>query len=77
MNTGLTVAGIVLTIIFGIIGLRYTLRQRRKTNIIFLENNCISLFKTIVRNLEDIEIKYKGKIIDENLILLKGTFFNN
>ncbi len=73
----LAVAGVISTIIFGYIGVRYTLKYRKKTNIIFLKNTCISLFKTIVRNLDDIEINFQGKKIDENLILLKGTFFNN
>ena len=42
-----------------------------------MKNTSISLFKAIVKNLDDIEIKFQGNKIDENLILFKGTFFNN
>lgn len=79
MNTEtlLAVFGVIATIIFGYFGIRYTLKYRKRTEIIFLKNNSISLFKTVVKNLEDVEIKFQGKKIDENLILFKGTFFNN
>jgi hypothetical protein len=77
VDTVLAVVGLVVTIILGYMGLKYTLKYRKKTEIIFLKNTSISLFKTIVKNLDDIEINYQGKKINENLILFKGTFFNN
>ena len=73
----LGITGVVSTLYLGFLGLKYTLKYRKKTEIIFLKHTSISLFKTIVKNLEDIEINFQGKKIDENLILFKGTFFNN
>lgn len=76
-DTMLAIFSVIATIIFGYFGIRYTLKYRKKTEIIFLKNSCISLFKAVVKNLDDIEINFQGKRIDENLILFKGTFFNN
>lgn len=73
----LSILSVIATIIFGYFGIRYTLKYRKRTEIIFLKNCSISLFKTVVKNLDDIEINFQGKKIDENLILFKGTFFNN
>lgn len=73
----LAIIGVITTIVIGYLGVKYTLKYRKKTNIIFLKNSCISLFKTIVRNLDDLEINFQGKKIDENLIIFRGTFFNN
>lgn len=77
IDTALAIIGLVVTIILGYMGLKYTLKYRKKTEIIFLKNTSLSLFKTIVKNLDDIEINYQGKKINENLVLFKGTFFNN
>lgn len=77
IDTILAILGLLVTIFLGYLGLKYTLKYRKKTEIIFLKNTSISLFKTIVKNLDDIEINYQGKKINENLILFKGTFFNN
>jgi hypothetical protein len=77
IDTVLAMVGLLVTIFLGYLGLKYTLKYRKKTEIIFLKNSSISLFKTIVKNLDDIEINYQGKKINENLILFKGTFFNN
>lgn len=76
-ETILAILSVIVTIIFGYFGIRYTLKYRKRTEIIFLKNNSISLFKSVVKNLEDVEITFKGKKINENLILFKGTFFNN
>ncbi|MGZ8887739.1 MAG: hypothetical protein ACXW1A_05690 [Nitrososphaeraceae archaeon] len=57
--------------------MKFAIKERKVTSVIFLKNSCIPLFEKIVRNLDDIEIKFKGEKIDENLILFKGTFFNN
>src|SRR5690349_21834673 len=73
----LGIIGLMVTIILGYLRLKYTSLNRRNTEIIFLKNASISLFKTIVKNLDDIEIKFKGNKISENLILFKGTFFNS
>lgn len=77
IDTILAVIGLILSMYFGYLGIKYAFKFRKKPEIIFLKNTSISLFKTIVKNLDDIEINFQGKKIQENLILFKGTFFNN
>ncbi len=72
----LAVFGTVVSVYLGILGIRYTLKYINRTQLIFTTNSCISLFKAVVKNLDEIEIKFKGKKIDENLIIFKGTIFN-
>ncbi|WP_072883585.1 hypothetical protein [Chryseobacterium takakiae] len=71
------ILGVVATIIVGYWGIKFTDNQKTTTNLLFFENSCISLFKNVVKDLEEVEIKYKGKKIDENLLIYKGTFFNS
>lgn len=73
----LTLGSILITVLIGIIGIYYTLKQRNRLEITFLKNACIPLFRSIVKNLDEIEIKFKGNKIGENLILFKGTILNS
>lgn len=73
----LALLGIIVSVLVGVWGGRYVSKLKIKTQLLFLEHDCISLFKSIVKEIEDIEIKYKDKVIDENLIIYKGTFFNS
>lgn len=76
MNLNLIV-GIIATIIVGYIGIRYAYKYKTRTSLLFFEHSCISLFKSVVKELDELEIKYKGKTVTENLIIYKGTFFNS
>lgn len=69
--------GVIATILVGYRGIKYTANHKIITKLLFFENGCISLFETVVKDLEEVEIKYKGKKIDENLLIYKGTFFNS
>ncbi|MEX0810738.1 MAG: hypothetical protein WD048_00890 [Chitinophagales bacterium] len=77
LNLVYAVLGVIATFIVGYFGIRYTLKYRAKTSLWYFENSCISLFKSVVKDLDELEIKYKGKTVDENLITYKGTFFNS
>jgi hypothetical protein len=71
------ILGIIATIIVGYYGIKYTSKQKNKTSLLYFENSCISLFKSVVRDLDELEIRYKGTTVTENLISYKGTFFNS
>lgn len=71
------ILGVIATVLVGYWGIKYTANHKAITNLLFFENGCISLFKTVVKDLAEVEIKYKGKKIDENLLIYKGTFFNS
>src|SRR5262249_1028368 len=62
--------------IVGVIGLIYTLKDRKKVELSFIKRESIPLFKAIVKNFSEIDITYQGKKISENLILFKGTLIN-
>jgi hypothetical protein len=72
----LGIVSVLVTIIGVYIGVKYTFKQKRNTELTFLKNSCIPLFDAIVKNLDGIEINYQGEKIGENLILFKGTFIN-
>jgi predicted nucleic acid-binding Zn ribbon protein len=75
--TILTVAGVVCTVGFGLAGIYYFYRARRYPGeITFIKESCIGLFDTIVRNLDELSVQYKGEPIGENLVLLKGYIVN-
>ena len=76
-NLILGITGFIATLFMGIAGIWYTLKYRKKVKLTFIQQECFSLFNTIVKNLNDIEIKYKDKEVNENLILLKGFFINS
>ncbi|NQV19456.1 MAG: hypothetical protein HQ534_13060 [Armatimonadetes bacterium] len=77
MNLIYWILGIIVTIIVGYFGIKYTFKYKTRTRLLFFENSCFSLFKSVVKELDELEIKYKGKTVTENLIIYKGTFFNS
>jgi len=66
-----------VTVLLGIIGIKHTFKYRKKTELIFLKITSTYLFRDIVKSLDDIEVKFQGTKIDEDLILFKGGFFNS
>lgn len=76
IDTTLAIIGIFISLILGYLGLRYTLKFKKQSDIIFIKNNSISLFERAVKNLADLEIQFKGEKIKDNLIIFQGTFFN-
>jgi len=66
----------VATLVFGVWGIYLAVRQRYPGRILFVKEDCIGLFDSIVRNLPELSVQYKGIPVKENLILLKGFFLN-
>lgn len=77
LNLVYMVLGVIATIIVGYLGIKYSYKNKVKTSLLYFENNCVSLFKSVVKDLDELEIRYKGKTVNENLITYKGTFFNS
>jgi hypothetical protein len=65
----LALLGIIATWFYGV-------KARRRIQLAFYEESCISLFESIVQSLEGIEINYEKKPISQNLVLLKGCIVN-
>lgn len=78
MNTTLVywIFGIIISILIGFWGIWYTRKTRRYTSISFVEKEFLPLFKTIIKNLNFLEIKYKGIPISDNLVLIKASLVN-
>jgi hypothetical protein len=77
MNYLLAILGIIATIIIGYWGVRLTIKTRRSVSMAFVEREFIPLFKTIIKNFNSLEIKYKNKPITENLVLIKTSLVND
>lgn len=73
MDTTLLV-GSILTIVFGVPSY-LALRKDRSTRILFIEEDKINLYDKVVKTFKELEIKYKGSPIKQNMFLLRGFFF--
>lgn len=69
----LTIVGITLTII----GIKYTLKYGRRIKLTYIDEGCIPLFESIVKNIDRLEVMYKKEPVDPSLILIKGSFVND
>lgn len=69
--------GILATILVGIWGIRFSKILSVKKKLSFFNKGVIPLFKSVVKDLDELEIKYKGDTIKKNLMIFKGTFYNS
>ena len=81
MTTAYWVIGLAITstlaIVFFILTLRSTNRSRRAPGLLYAQTDCVALFDSIVKNMDKIEIMYDAEPITQDLILLKGCFYNS
>lgn len=77
LNMLLIFLGIIITVIVGAIGIIYTYRIRNIPKITFLEQDFFSLFKSIVKNVDGINILFENIQINPSLLMLKASFINN
>lgn len=79
MNTAIIIGliGTFATILFGALSIYIIKRKRYPGEIIFIQEDCLSLVDAIVRNFEDISIQYKNRDIGEDILYLKGLFLNS
>lgn len=76
IGTLIGIAGLILTLIFGIYTIWIAKKSKRKVSLGLEKKECYSLFKKEISRL-NIDIKYGGDTIDNYLILFKGTLLNN
>ncbi len=77
LNFFLMLLGIIITVIFGVIGVIYAYRIRNIPKITFLEQDFFSLFKSIIKNMDGINITFENIQINPSLLMLKASFINN
>lgn len=73
----LVLLGIIITVIVGVIGIIYTYRIRNIPKLTFLEQDFFSLFKSIIKNMDGINITFENIQINPSLLMLKASFINN
>lgn len=73
----LSVLGISISMIFGIVGVYLTIRSRYSGKITFVNEQTIELFDAIGNSLDKLSVTYDGTEVNENLVLLNGAFINS
>lgn len=68
--------GVFATILFGIWGIYIALKYRHSVRVNFVLRKSIALFDTIVKNITELSVSYKGLPITQNLILIEGALVN-
>ncbi len=78
MDYGLLVGviGIVLTLVFGFIGIIIPYRRKSQQTVEFVEEENINLYNSVVKNISDLSLKFKDTPIDENVHLFRGFLIN-
>jgi len=76
LSTLLTVAGILVSLLFGAWGVYLALKRRYPGQVTFLHETSLPLFDTIVKNLPELKVSFKDKPVGEGLVLLKGALLN-
>jgi hypothetical protein len=67
-----------LALLFGAASIYLYVRSARKSQITYVEEDCISLFHDALKNIEGIAITYNGKsITTPSLFKLNGCLVNN
>lgn len=67
----LTIIGIVVGVF---VAFYLSYRDSRKTRIFFFEKQKVKLYNDLIKNIPDLDIKYKGKEIQKTMFLLSGVF---
>lgn len=68
--------GLIATITFGLVRIFQINRNQNRTEITFIKNAIIPMFRNIISKIDKLAITYENKKIGENIILFKGTFLN-
>lgn len=68
--------GIIVTIMLGGWGIYVTLKYKHSVRVSFVLRKSIALFDTIVKNITELSVLYKGSPITQNLILIEGALVN-
>lgn len=72
----LTIIGIVFTVFLGGWGIYLMVKRKYSPEITFVQESCLGLFDSIVKNMPELEVRYKDSPVAEGLVLLKDCFLN-
>ncbi len=72
----LAIIGIAATVVLGLCGIYVAVKRKYPGEITFVQESCLGLFDSIVKNMPELAVHYKGSAVGEGLVLLKGAFLN-
>jgi hypothetical protein len=70
------IISVIATVVFGIWGIILVVRRKYPGKITFIQEDSLSLFNDIVKNMPELSISFRNQPVKENLVLLKGAFVN-
>ncbi len=76
LSTILMVIGLLATVLLGVLGLYIMTRRKYQGQVTFVRESCIGLFGSIVKNMSELAVQYKGTPVAQGLVLIKGSFLN-
>ncbi|TSA47523.1 MAG: hypothetical protein D4R56_02065 [Deltaproteobacteria bacterium] len=74
--TILAVVSIAATVVLGVWGIYLMIKRKYPGQITFVQESCLGLFDSIVKNMPELSVQYQGTPVGEGLVLLKGAFLN-
>lgn len=77
IGTIVGVIGVFLTLLFGVYSIKTSKRDQKSHGIIFSKVQCLSLFDSIVENIDGVEVNYRNSPISKSIILFEGRVHNN
>ena len=72
----LAIISITITIILGLWSIYLMVKRKYPGEITFVRESCLGFFDSIVKNMPELAVQYKGLPIGEGLVLLKGALLN-
>jgi hypothetical protein len=76
MSFAIGLAGTLGTIIFGIIGLIYTFKFQKKTDLCIANLGTTNLFSSITNGIDGLTIEYNNMSVSDTLLLMKAAIIN-
>lgn len=73
MELVIAIIGIIATLLIGFAGIIFSKKYSGKVLLSFVEHERIALFRTIVKDLNNVEVKFRGNPVSENIILFSGS----
>jgi hypothetical protein len=76
MSIFLSVLGVIATLLFGAWSVYLAINSRYPGELTIVREELIDLFDSVVKNISDLQVLYKGRPATPNLVLLRGAIVN-
>ncbi|WP_319779993.1 hypothetical protein [Maridesulfovibrio sp.] len=68
--------GVIISLLFGVLGVYLTVRSRYSGEITFFREQTIELYDAVGSTIEGLTVTYNKENVSENLVLINGSFVN-